>query len=257
MTIPMKLEKAMLVKTDAGLGGALAAVGSMAASAGAALGGIGGFLPMAWSLGEGFEFRFNPSELRESKTASFTEHPTSGATGTAPTAYNGTHAASLSFTVLLDEWEAPPGPLAKDVADMVKALCELTSPENKNDEASQPPQMTFVWGKYQFKGYIQSVNATYTLFRRDGSAARAEVQIAMKGSHEGARRQNPTSGGPSGRRTQQLIEGDTLQTVSFREYGDPNLWRAIADANGVDDPLAVAPGIHLLLPSKTDAQALR
>jgi hypothetical protein len=245
--IPGKLEKALLVKD---------APGGCHAAAGAAIGGFGGFLPMIWDdQAYRFEFRFNPSDLRESQTANFAEHPTSGATGSPTTSYNGPNNPTLSFTVLLDEWEAPPGPLATDVGEMVKKLCpDATAPQA---QSSQPPVMSFIWGKYHFKGYVTSVNATYTLFRRDGSPARAEVQISMKGNHEPLLATNPTSGGPAGRNTRQLLEGDSLQSMSFREYGDPNLWRAIADINGVDDPLAVPPGTHLLLPAKTDAQAMR
>jgi nucleoid-associated protein YgaU len=42
--------------------------------------------------------------------------------------------------------------------------------------------------------------------------------------------------------------GDTLQSISFREYDDPAEWRRIADANSVDDPMALEPGMKLLVP---------
>jgi len=254
----MKLEKAMLMKAPSGLGGLGAAAASMAMSAASAIGGIGGMLAAGpWEKVAGFAFRFNPSDLRETKSARMSEQTTPGSSGAAQNHFGGTQSAQLSFTILIDEWEAPPMPPPRDVGEMVKKLMELTDPDDPNADNSSPPEMSFVWGKYHFKGTVQSVNATYTLFRRDGSPARAEVQITMKGSHEAVRAQNPTSGGPAGRRTMQLIEGDNLQTVSYKEYGDPNLWRAVAEANGIDDPLAVLPGAHLLLPSKTDAQALR
>ncbi len=70
-------------------------------------------------------------------------------------------------------------------------------------------------------------------------------------------RQNPTSGGPAGRRTRVVVEGDNLQLLSYREYGTSSYWRAVAEANGIDDPLSVRPGARLLMPSREDARTYR
>ena len=50
--------------------------------------------------------------------------------------------------------------------------------------------------------------------------------------------------------------GDSLASVARQEYGDPNLWRALAVANGVDDPMAVAPGRALVVPPLGEARDL-
>ena len=42
--------------------------------------------------------------------------------------------------------------------------------------------------------------------------------------------------------------GDTLHSVAYAEYGNPGFWRVLAEANGVDDPLRIAPGTALLIP---------
>jgi nucleoid-associated protein YgaU len=62
-------------------------------------------------------------------------------------------------------------------------------------------------------------------------------------------RQNPTSGRDTVRRAHTLVEGDSLASVAYAEYGDPAAWRAVARFNGVDDPMRCAPGTRLLLPS--------
>ena len=43
--------------------------------------------------------------------------------------------------------------------------------------------------------------------------------------------------------------GDTLSSIAFEEYGDPALWRHIAEENGIDDPLGLAPGQVLSIPA--------
>jgi nucleoid-associated protein YgaU len=46
-----------------------------------------------------------------------------------------------------------------------------------------------------------------------------------------------------------VVAGDTLPSVAFHAYGDPNLWRAVAEANGIDDPMRLRAGTRLLLPA--------
>jgi nucleoid-associated protein YgaU len=46
--------------------------------------------------------------------------------------------------------------------------------------------------------------------------------------------------------------GDTLQSIAFKEYDDAGEWRRIAEANGIDDPLELAPGKRLLIPPILD-----
>jgi nucleoid-associated protein YgaU len=63
---------------------------------------------------------------------------------------------------------------------------------------------------------------------------------------------NPTSGGPAGRKRHIVSHGDSLPLIAARSYGHPGLWRAVADANGIDDPFRMTPGRALLLPSVTE-----
>jgi nucleoid-associated protein YgaU len=43
-------------------------------------------------------------------------------------------------------------------------------------------------------------------------------------------------------------QGETLSLIAFEEYDDSAEWRRIADANGIDDPKSVRPGMVLTLP---------
>ena len=62
-------------------------------------------------------------------------------------------------------------------------------------------------------------------------------------------RQNPTSGSDAVRRSHLMVDGDSLASVAYGEYGDPATWRALARFNGIDDPLRCPAGTRLLLPS--------
>jgi hypothetical protein len=52
-----------------------------------------------------------------------------------------------------------------------------------------------------------------------------------------------------------VLEGESLATIAYREYGDPGLWRQVAEANRIDDPFRVRAGHRVLLP--TVAELLR
>jgi nucleoid-associated protein YgaU len=43
-------------------------------------------------------------------------------------------------------------------------------------------------------------------------------------------------------------DGDSLQSIAYAMYGDPTRWRSIAEANGIDDPLALRRGSTLSIP---------
>ena len=60
---------------------------------------------------------------------------------------------------------------------------------------------------------------------------------------------NPTSGGRADRKTHTLLAGETLATVAFKELNDAGLWRAVAEENGIDDPLRLISGTVLFLPT--------
>ncbi|HML25871.1 MAG TPA: LysM peptidoglycan-binding domain-containing protein, partial [Methanomethylovorans sp.] len=44
-------------------------------------------------------------------------------------------------------------------------------------------------------------------------------------------------------------QGDSLWSIAYREYGDPALWRYIADANKIHDPRSLETGAELIIPS--------
>ena len=42
--------------------------------------------------------------------------------------------------------------------------------------------------------------------------------------------------------------GQSLADIAADEYDNPAEWRRIADANQIDDPMALAPGMKLIVP---------
>ncbi|HEX3786619.1 MAG TPA: hypothetical protein VHW44_02055 [Pseudonocardiaceae bacterium] len=117
------------------------------------------------------------------------------------------------------------------------------------------PQLTFSWGQFDAGIPFQSmylvltkVDIDYSRFTQAGVATRAVVTISCKVKVGTVARQNPTSGGRPDRGGRVVIDGESIQSIALRRYGHVRHWRALAAANGVDDPLRVRPGDRLYLP---------
>jgi nucleoid-associated protein YgaU len=44
-----------------------------------------------------------------------------------------------------------------------------------------------------------------------------------------------------------VSEGDTLGGIAHSIYGDATLWRLLAEANDIDNPLSLRPGQQLIV----------
>jgi phage protein U len=200
-------------------------------------------------------FDFNPKELQVTKKANWKSNPTKGKKAPPPE-YNGPEAASMTLEMFVDASEKEGGDVSKLVDQLVEA-CTPTSSSSQNQKP-KPPGVKFGWGtKIYLEGYIESVSAKYTLFRQGGTPIRAVCTITLKEFPKDANKQNPTSGSLTNYRSTQVVEGDSLAGIAYREYGDPTLWRALAEANQIDDPMRLPPGTRLLVPSATEAEELR
>ena len=199
--------------------------------------------------------KFNPKELSVRKSGRWNPGRQQAALDAPEPDYISPEPRSLDMELFFDDWES----LMGDVSGDVEQLLRWTSPSPSffGGERENPPILEVFWGsKKHITGYLESVNARYTLFRRDGTPVRATVNASFKEVPQDSAGQNPTSGGPAGRRTRLVGDGDTLQSIAYAEYGDAALWRGLAAANGVDDPLRLRNGTRLLVPALPDARAL-
>ncbi len=270
----LKLEKAYLLilpPSSPTLGGGAALVGEIAAAEAASTGSAalessgnsgesaaGSGLQQAQAAVGGnmankVTFLFNPQSYSISKDANWFRLDDATAMETATPVWRGAGARTMSVEVMLDASFSSNGGIQPDV-DLLFACCQPTMMSLLMQMPS-PPFVIFGWGlTIGFLSYMRSVNAQYSLFRPDGTPLRATASLVMEEIPLNIPAQNPTSGGRV-RRTRTVIAGDTLQSIARSEYGKPTLWRAIANANDIDDPLRLAPGTTLLIPPRTEASA--
>lgn len=192
-------------------------------------------------------FPFNPKEFTVERAAEWRVKPSKKAS---MPEFTGTKPGAVALEMFLDASDGG------DVTSIVKKLfsCVAPDPKTTRDKPS-PPFLTFGWGTciYLEKAVMKSVSVKYTRFRADGMPIRAIATVHLEELKPVEPGQNPTSGSLEGMTSRTVASGDTLPSIAYQELGSAELWRPIARANGIVDPLRVRPGSRLLIPSPTSA----
>jgi hypothetical protein len=216
---------------------------------------VRGFLRRQDNAGLPLQFHYNPTTVSVTKMANWNSHGQRNARRTPQQEYTGGRPATLTMKLLFDATDD----FARSVPKAIDTLMDWAVPtsESIDNNVPQPPVLVLQWGaESYFPCRLKRLRIRYTIFNAAGTPVRATVDVSMVEVPDEPGPQNPTSGGISGRRSVVFDAGDSLPAVAYREYGNPNLWRALAEANGVDDPLRLRPGTSLLVPSRSDATRL-
>ncbi len=117
-------------------------------------------------------------------------------------------------------------------------------------EVHRPPMVSFEWGNLNFKGYITSMTQTYTMFSISGKPLRAKVDLTIKSGEKDseAKKKSPLES-PDRTKSRTMSEGMSLWELALEEYGDARMWRVIAKANHLENPLDVKVGQQLKIPA--------
>jgi len=196
-------------------------------------------------------FQFNPRQLAFQKSARWERCPSRDAGNAGAPEFRGAEPCRLTVELFFNAADSPHGGVAAAVALLL--ACCVPTVESVGRQKAMPPLVKLRWGGVTgFLAFVTSVQATYTLFAPDGTPLRALCSVTMEEMPATAARQNPTSGGITAHRVHTVVTGDTLASIAHRVYGDPGRWRAVAEANRIDDPLRLRPGTRLALPGATE-----
>jgi nucleoid-associated protein YgaU len=193
-------------------------------------------------------FQFNPKEVTIAKTAKWERKTAKGAKKAGPPEFSGSEPCKLTMEMFFDASGTQDGSVVQAVEQLFS--CCVPTEDSIGKKKPTPPLVVLSWGKItSFPAFVTSVSAKYTLFSAEGVPIRALCSVALEEMPNEPWRQNPTSGGQAVQRSHMMIDGDTLASVAYAEYGDPTMWRAVSAYNGIDDPLRVPAGRSLLLPA--------
>lgn len=156
--------------------------------------------------------------------------------------------ATLSVELFFDTYDTPRHK-KESVFKYTSKLLGLTSVTGAKH---RPPVCQIQWGGEAiiFQGVLQGLDTQYTMFLDNGTPVRATVKCTFtqwRSNEKDLKNQNLMSSDVV--KVWTVRRGQTLASIAALEYRDPRYWRQIAEANGIDDPLALQPGATLLLPA--------
>lgn len=112
-----------------------------------------------------------------------------------------------------------------------------------------PPICLFIWGTYIFPCIIERATKKFTMFLPTGIPVRATLSVTLREYVEPKMlmKGNPLFS-PDRSKRRVIKQGDSLWFIAAQEYGEPTRWRAIAEANKIDNPRILETGKEIRIP---------
>lgn len=208
-----------------------------------------------------FPVQFNPTELSFEKGVQLGEINIPGLDAPLQQFVRG-RAEKLTVELFFDTTEHGTGAGAVSVTSLTDRVFELVKIQ---PERHAPPIVTFLWSpafpgdtlglnngnqmRSSFTGVAESVSQRFTLFSSAGVPLRATVTLTLceyRPLDEQLAQLRLNS--PDRSHVHVIAAGDTLSGIAGRYYRRPGSWRAIAEANQIDDPRRLEPGVTLRIP---------
>lgn len=188
-----------------------------------------------------FELCFNPTDYQVQKSNNFAEIPIPGLESPPIQFIRGTSEKLVAD--LIADTSGTLDDVRKEYTNGLRDLMRI------NSDLHAPPIVRLVWDDQIFKGVIEALNITFTLFTPDGIPIRAKVSLTLKEYRpvEVQVKESPKSS-PDVEKHHIVRRGDSLSSIAGMAYGDPTAWREIARANRIHDPRLLKPGTDLTVP---------
>ena len=201
-------------------------------------------------------FLFNPSEFTVERTNQFTEVSVPGlSASTFQFVRGGSRTVTMDlffdtyeekidvriFTDRITGWDS--GSIFSKLPGAAKGLMDIDS------DLHAPPVCLFIWGGYIFACIIERISKNFTMFLPEGIPVRATLNVTLKEYKEYETQLQEAARQSADRtKTWRIKEGESLQFIAAKEYGDPTAWRTIAEENDIDNPRIIEPGTELVIP---------
>jgi hypothetical protein len=191
------------------------------------------------------EVCFNPTEYSLNKTNSYSEAKIPGL-GSPIIQFSQGDAQTLDLELMLDsslDSSSSKTDIREKYIEPLEKLVKLDS------DLHAPPPCRIIWGSLDFTGVLKSMKKQYILFSRDGNPIRAKVSLNFSEYIPlDLQVKEASLSSPDRRKLHRVNDSDRIWKLSDQAYGDPSLWRVLAEANDIDDPGQLQSGTDLIIP---------
>lgn len=191
--------------------------------------------------GESFYVMFNPEEYSLNKDNNFASQAIPGLRSPLIQYVHG-NLQTLEMELFYDTYEK-----RMDVRTETQKLVKLMEIDR---ELHAPPVLRVSWASLQLRCVLARVNQRFIMFLDDGRPVRARLSVTFNefvDAEKEAKETNRQSANFSKLHT--VSQGETLSGIAGKLYENPQMWRPIAIANGIDDPRSIYTGQTLKIPS--------
>jgi nucleoid-associated protein YgaU len=193
------------------------------------------------STKEALTVMFNPEEYSLNRDNNFASQAVPGLSAPLIQFVNG-NARTLEMELLFDTYEK-----LKDVRVETQRLISFMEIDSK---LHAPPILQVAWASLQFRCVLTRAAQKFLLFLPDGSPVRARVTVSFTEFIDPERESKQVNRQTADfSKVHTVKQGETISGIASLYYENPLLWRAIAIANGLDDPRALTPGDSFSIPS--------
>ena len=195
--------------------------------------------------GEKFKVLFNPEEYTLQQENNFAIQPIPGLSGPLVQYVNG-NLRTLEMELFFDTWDTPSLPKA-DVRDETGKVLHLMDIDS---DLHAPPLLIVSWSSLQFRCVLARASQKFIMFADDGTPVRARLTVTFDeviDPEQEAKKVNRQTADYS--KVHIVNQGENLSMLAASLYHNPQLWRPIAIANGLDDPHTLFTGQSLRIPS--------
>ncbi len=182
-----------------------------------------------------------------------------------PLLFTGGGRTELELDLLFDVTLSGSTVTTEDVRDLTGPLWNLSENTVGTDAYRVPPLVRLIWGRrWNIPGVIASISEHLDDFTPEGSPRRSWLKMRLLRVRE---LNAPIPEAPAAAvavpleeidletelaeeniRYHPVVEGDRLDSIAFRYYGDAAFWRLLASFNGLDTPYTLTPGLILNIP---------
>jgi hypothetical protein len=210
--------------------------------------------------GKAIEARFNPERYTVTKSVQIAEIGIPGLDSPVQQYVRG-QAQKVSFELFFDTTEFGMVDDVRDVREYTKEVHKLL---RVRKDTHAPPRCWLTWGEEKLFTYetwhspwclLESVSEDLTLFSPGGVPLRSKLTVTFREAWSIEDQLTETKReSPDRTKLRTLGPRQTISHLAAQEYGNPRLWRPIAEANDLDNPRRVAPGTVLEVPRITGAE---
>ncbi|MEE9128624.1 MAG: hypothetical protein V3T84_01295 [Phycisphaerales bacterium] len=191
--------------------------------------------------GELLEVMFNPEEYTLNQDNNFASQAIPGQSGPILQFVHG-NMRTLDMELFFDTTDQ-----ASDVRDETQKIVRLLEIDS---DLHAPPVLRVAWATLQFRCVLAKAGQQFVKFLEDGRPVRARLTVSFNEFLDADREAQLVNRQTADfTKVHVVAQGETLEGLAGVLYENPQMWRAIALDNRIDDPRADLTGQAIRIPS--------